>query len=129
MRKTDWRSQSCRPRGPSSEHCVTQSDFISLPHFPTAQSCWTTQNCFLNKNNNTRELQTLKVKECQLCFRRTLVRVPAINSLENFQHYSRKMQIYLILPAVCRGKFIRNYSYGHRVIFQKEWHYSSSLVP
>lgn len=40
-----------------------------------------------------------KEKECQLCFRR----VPAINSLENFPDYCRKMQI-RILPAVGRGK-------------------------
>lgn len=49
-----------------------------------------------------RATATQKEKEHQLCFRRTSVRVLAINSLENFQHYSRKMQIYLFLPAVRR---------------------------
>lgn len=49
-----------------------------------------------------RATDTQKEKECQLCFRRTSVRVSAINSLENFQHYSRKMQIHFFLPAVCR---------------------------
>jgi len=43
-----------------------------------------------------------KEKECRLCFRRASVRAPAISFLENFQDYSRKMQI-LCVSAVRRG--------------------------
>jgi len=59
-----------------------------------------------------------KEKECQLSFRRTAIRVPAINFLESFQDHSSTMQV-LVSPC-SRGNSSLEMSPRSAKVFSKQ---------